>query len=371
MTHYASTVQRKPPVIFVCVLTWIACVTSACRTAGPADLGTIPPISVGILLAKVTPSGAGPLCSPLEWQALVSKHLATMCDGIRVLAYDPTIEDAAYKNSFDIVIQPVVQRPEMGTIANNSGAIPANLAWLATYFGYFAFADMSVPCKASLEFQVFQRVDGQILESRKVATPARIDLRFDERDELFSPRFFMTLLLFPALHPFVCRLVGIDPADREEVVRAVQDCLAVEAARGIATFLTEALPDSLNQHKLPFVDATRMQLATNSSGSILTVSIHASGTRLPSPRVYARLQNGKYPRKDELVPVTRIDQYTVNGIVVGTYECRLTMPLEDVILVRLFLEEDAPVPRPNQTTTFTILGSRLRDLPAIGIVRQR
>ncbi len=246
-----------------------------CQSTPLERYETAQPVSIGLRVPKVSGPNKELLGSPEEWQRQIKECLEATHVGARVVVISQKDPNQNQPVTCDIVVEPVVTFPELGEMSNNKGAIAANVLWFTTYLGYFFFSDMTLDDSGKLGFNVLS-FDGKktLVENEKVVTP-ELDLRFGERDSVISSRFLMTLFLFPALHPWVCNLIGLDQNDSAEVAREVRARLANAMAAEIARFVNLQLANKLRTNRLPLILTASLKLTRGDQLLRLTFVVHA------------------------------------------------------------------------------------------------
>lgn len=274
MNTFGSTVPRLRFVRYTATMLLLGAALG-CQSTQLERYETAQPVSIGLRVPKVSGPNKELLGSPEEWQRQIKECLEATHICARVVAINPKEEDQNQAVVCDIVVEPLVTFPKLDELSNNKGAILANVVWFATYFGYFFFSDMTLDDAGRLGFNV-SSFDGKkaLVENEKVVPP-ELDLRFGQRDSLFTSRFFMTLFLFPALHPMVCSVIGIKQNDSAEVGREVRARMSSAMAGEIAKFVNLQLANKLQASGLPSLLTTSLKLTRQGKLLRLAFVVHA------------------------------------------------------------------------------------------------
>ncbi|HTF90867.1 MAG TPA: hypothetical protein VK843_20775, partial [Planctomycetota bacterium] len=296
------------------------------------------PLCIGLMPPRLTPTSGLSRGAANQWQAQIAEELERCNIGSRVVRLNPDDPKAAHKDDCDIIVQPMVQVPKIGDLSNSSNAFLANLAWLTTYVGYFFFADMEVEAQGKLDFQVVgYRESPAFITNEKVSIP-ETNMTFGERDQVFSPRFFMSLLLFPAMHPTVCRMLGVQQADPTEVAQEVQHRMSVALAEAIAKFVNGQLTTQQEKNGLPYLITSSLRVARLDKRYRMTVVLHTPTTQAPSALMLVLDSKGAVIES----PEGRLsEQKAGSDSRTREYEFQFSPPPNDAGAMRLIFDEPA------------------------------
>lgn len=192
--------------------------------------------------------------SAVELQADLVSALVEMHTASEVVPIDSPDAFSAYNVDADLLLQPRLKEARFGRDGLTGRAFVSGLLWLTTWCGSLWVEDSRYRASLVVDYDLLDPHTGRVLARDQSARSQQTDLSFWERNEAFSPGFFLSLLVPPFLVGDNRRHLGDSLAARANSLVAAQ----------FKTFLLNELP--ARQAQL----LARMELLVPSNGSHTT-----------------------------------------------------------------------------------------------------